>query len=170
VTEASPVTAGRRLLSLVLVAGGVFLGLRLVHLAIPVFYPQVLSGPFSVDRFEEVERYSGFSPLTPYYRPELLGERAVNITVSRRPEPAVVVFWQGERFLRLTQRLGGPSFPPGRGARPVPGRPDATWWMEGKTRFVVLDQDGLRLELRTDLALEDTARVVRTLRRFDRLR
>jgi len=159
----------RGVVSFVILATIFFALLRLVHLVVPVFYPGVLSGPFSVDGFEEVEELAGFSPRLPFYRPEVLGTRPVNITVTRRPQPKVVVFWQAEHFLYLSQRRGGRPLRPPPAAAPLPRHPDALWWREGDTRHVQLQRDDLWIELRTDLPLQDVERLVETLRPYEEL-
>jgi len=150
--------------SFVVLAVIFFALLRLVHLVVPIFYPQVLSGPFSVTDFDEVEEVAGFSPRLPFFRPEVLGSRPVNITVTRRPRPRMVAVWQAERFLRLEEQRGGtlPGAPPS--ARPLPRHPDSQWWQEGGTHHVQLQRDGLWIDLRTDLPLQDVERLVETLR------
>ena len=56
-----------------------------------------------------------------FYRPEVLGTRPVHITVTRRPQPKLVVFWQAEHFLYLSeQRGGGRRAPPPTSAQPNP--------------------------------------------------
>lgn len=159
----------RGIASFVVIAALFFAALRLVHLAVPVFYPKVLAGPFSLDDFAAVEEITGFSPLLPFYRPQELGERPVAITATRRPHPGVVVFWQGEHFLYLSSRRGGrlPAVPAT--ARPLPRHPDARWWRDGATHYVVLERRGLEVELRTDLGLEDVERIVETLRPYEEL-
>lgn len=155
---------GRAVLSFVILAALFFGLLRLIHLVVPVFYPQVLSGPFSVTTFDEVEELAGFSPQLPFFRPQVLGTRPVHITVSRRPRPRVVTLWQAERFLRLEEQRGGEleGAPPT--ARPLPEHPDSLWWREGTTHHVQLRRDGLWIDLRTDLPLQDVERLVETLR------
>lgn len=148
----------------------VFVLLRLLNLAVPLFYPKVLSGPFSLDGLDQVEEYTGFSPRVPFYRPEVLGARPVNITVTRRPYPKVVVFWQGEHFLRLEEQRGG-RLPPTRPSdRPLAGHPGWRWWREGRTIHAALGESRLWIELRTDLSLQDVERIVDTLRPYRELR
>lgn len=148
---------------------GLLLAMRMLHLGIPIFYPKVLDGPFSLDALAEVEEYTGFQPLVPFYRPEVLGTGPVNITARRSPRPQVTVFWQGRRFLRLTERQGGsrPFVRPG--ARPLPNHPESLHWQEGRTRRVVIEDDGLWVEIRTDLPEEDLHRLVETLRPYEEL-
>lgn len=156
--------------SFLVAALGIFFALRLVHLGIPIFYPKVLTGPFSLDRIESVAEYTGFSPRLPFYRPEQLGLRPVNITVTRRPYAKVVIFWRAEHFLYLAEQEGGqPSRQAAGDAQPLPGHPEATWWQEGRTHHVVLALDGLWIELRTDLTLLDVQRIIDTLRPYDEL-
>ena len=159
----------RGVVTFVVLAALFFALLRLVHLVVPVFYPQVLSGPFSVEGFGEVKELAGFSPRLPFYRPEVLGTRPVHITVTRRPQPKVVVFWQAEHFLYLAEQRGGRRARAPASARPLPRHPDARWWREGETHHVQLEREGLWIELRTDLPLQDVERLVETLRPYEEL-
>jgi hypothetical protein len=143
--------------------------LRLAHVVIPVFYPKVLTGPFSLDRVEAVEEYTGFAPRLPFYRPEDLGARPVSITVTRRPYPKVVIHWQGEHFLRLAEQQGGEIHPSGPATRPLEDHPEGSWRSEGRTHEVVLKKDDLWIEVRTDLSEEDARRIVDTLRPYEEL-
>jgi len=155
--------------SFVIVLVLLLLALRVVHLGVPIFYPRVLAGPFSLDSFGDIERYAGFSPLLPFYRPEYLGVKPVNITVTRRPYPKAVVFWHADHFLYLAEQQGGQRPPQRMREAPLPGHPEASWWREGETRMVVLQRDGLWIELRTDLSLRDVQRIVDSLRPYEEL-
>ncbi len=151
------------LASLLVIAGGWLLLLRLVHLAVPAFYPAALTGPVSVDDFEAASRHAGFSPHLPYYRPQRLGERPVHITAVRRPYPRVVTFWRGERFLYLAEQEGGAV--PARGVRgsPLADRPGSRTWRQGETHHVVLELDDRWIEIRTDLPRVEVERIVDSL-------
>ena len=146
-----------------------FLALRLLHVGIPIFYPQVPSGPYTLRGIAAVARYSGFSPRVPVYRPQQLGVRPVKITVTRRPQPRVVILWQAGRFLNLAQQRGGlaPRLPVA--AIPLPGHPGASWWREGGAYHVILKSADLWIELHTDLSLEDVGRILDTLRPYEEL-
>lgn len=146
-----------------------FLVIRVVHLGVPIFYPKVLAGPFSLDSFDEVEQYAGFSPRVPFYRPEVLGVRPVNITVTRRPYPKVVIFWRAEHFLYLEEQKGGQRPPEKIREKPLPGHPEASWWTEGDTHHVVMKAEDLWIEIRTDLSFRDVQRIVDTLRPYKEL-
>lgn len=148
---------------------GLWFALRVVHLGIPIFYPKVLTGPFSLESIEAAQSYLDFSPRMPFYRPEELGARPVNITVTRRPYSRLVVFWSARHFLQLTEQQGGPAPSDGAGGQPLPGHPDATWWNEGQTHHVVMKLDDLWIEVRTDLSLQDVQRLVDTLRPYKKL-
>lgn len=155
--------------SFVLITAIFWFALRLIHLLVPLAYPVVLQGPFSLDDAADVERYCGFSPLVPFYMPEELGGSPVNITAYRRP-PRAVLFWQGERFLRVEQTLGGemPAIPTD--AVTQPGLAEAVSWRRGETVYVAARVEGFTLELRTDLSLEDARRVVDSMRPYDEVR
>jgi len=146
-----------------------FVILRVVDLGVPLFYPKVLSGPFSLDNFDQVEQYSGFSPLLPFYRPEVLGVHPINITVTRRPYPKVVVFWHAEYFLYLSEQKGGERPLVTMREKPLPNHPEASWWSEGNTYHVLLEKDGLWVEIRTDLSFRDVERIVDSLRPYREL-
>lgn len=164
----------RSIASLLVVLGVLFLVLRVIHVGIPLFYPKVLRGPFSLDTVAQVEEYAGFSPLMPFFRPESLGERPVHVTVTRAPRARVTVFWQGERFLYLEERAGGrpPAVPENARAWTLgtPGAPeDARWWHQGRTVHAVARRGDRWVEVRTDLPAEDARRVVETLRPYREL-
>lgn len=168
-SDPAPSSPWRPLLVFAGIVGVLVVTLRLLHLVVPVFYPPVLAGPFSLEGFAEVERYTGFEPLLPFYRPEVLGTGPVNVTVRRQPRPQMVAFWLGERMLYLAETRGGPRpyvYPE---ARPLPDHPEALWWREGRTQRVVLEQDGLWVEIRTDLPQEDLHRLIETLRPYEEL-
>ena len=168
--QARPVHRWPPALTFLLVVIALLAALRLVHLVLPLVYPAVLSGPFSLDSVGEAEQYVGFPPRLPFYRPEVLGTAPVNITARRRPQPQVTVFWQGDRFLYLSERRGGTSPFVRPESRPLPDHPDSAQWREGRTWRVVLQRDDLWIELRTDLPEEDLHRLVDTLRPYAELR
>jgi hypothetical protein len=164
----------RGIFSLLAIAGIFFLAARALHLLVPLFYPAVLSGPFSVEEPEEVARYAGFSPLMPFYRPESLGRRPVHITAERRPRPRVTVFWNGARFLVLEEVLDGGrpprshQVPPG--ALPFPALEDGARWREGRTLHAAGRRGEVWVEIRTDLGEADLVRIAETLRPVEELR
>jgi hypothetical protein len=164
----------RGIVSLAVLAGVLFLLLRALHLGIPVVYPKVLQGPFSLASVAEVEEYAGFSPLVPFFRPGSLGERPVHVTVTRGPRARVTVFWQGERFLYLEERAGGGAPPVPENARPwelrTRGAPEeARWWRRGRTVHAVARRGDHWVEIRTDLTDDDARRIVETLRPYREL-
>jgi len=161
----------RGIATLLVVFGVLFLLLRALHLGVPLLYPKVLQGPFSLESVAEVEEYAGFSPLVPFFRPATLGERPVHVTVTRRPRARVAVFWQGERFLYLEEREGGGPPPVPENAREwslaTPGAPEeARWWRQGRTVHAVARRGDHWVEVRTDLPADDARRVVETLRPY----
>jgi hypothetical protein len=147
-----------------------FSALRLLNLSIPIFYPKVLAGPFSLDSIESAAEYTGFSPRLPFYRPAVLGTKPITITVTRRPYPKVAIFWHGDHFLYLTEQRGGekPTGPPD--SQPLPTHPESSWWREGHTIQAVLKLEDLWIEIRTDLSLQDVQRIIETLQPYERLR
>lgn len=157
--------------TLVVILAVLFLVLRALHLGIPVLYPKVLQGPFSLESVAEAEEYAGFSPLVPFFRPASLGDRPIHVTVTRRPQAKVAVFWQGERFLYLEEREGGPPPPIPENAQTwdlrTPGAPEeAHGWRQGRTVHAVARRADHWIELRTDLPEEDARRIVETLRPY----
>jgi hypothetical protein len=158
------------LASLIVVLAVLALLLRLLHLGLPLAYPRVLQGPFSVADLGAVEEYAGFSPLVPFFRPQQLGPQPVYVTVFRRPRPRVVALWQGEHFLFLEQTQGGPAPPVPPDAHPLAVPGGASAWRHGRTLHVVARREGLWIVLRTDLDERAARRLVETLRRQRDLR
>ena len=152
------------LVTLVVVLAVLAVLLRVLHLVIPIAYPQVLQGPFALAGLGEVEEVAGFSPLVPFFRPQTLGREPVHVTVFRRPVPRVVVVWQGERFLHLELRRGGEAPPVPPDAEPLPVTGGGRWWRHGRTRHVVARRDDFWVALSSDLDDRDVRRVVATLR------
>jgi hypothetical protein len=164
----------RGILSLLVIAAVLFLALRAIHVGIPLVYPRVLRGPFSLGGLAEVEEYTGFSPLVPFFRPQALGERPVHVTANRPPRAAVVVFWQGDRFLYLEEREGAAAPPVPENARTWSLEGPAAagehhWWRQGRTIYAVTRRGDLWIELRTDLSDDDARRVLETLRPYQEL-
>lgn len=155
--------------SLLVILGGFFLAARVLHLVVPLFYPPVLAGPFSVEDIGEVEEYTGFSPLMPFYRPEELGREPVHITAERRPRPRVTVFWHGRHFLYLEERLDGDRPDTPADTRPFPILDEGRRWNEGETLHAIGKRGDLWIRLRTDLGEEDLRRVAETLRPLEEL-
>lgn len=149
--------------SFLLVTTAVFLVLRLIHVAVPLFFPETSPGPFPLASVEEVGPRLGFAPYVPAYRPLTLGERPPTLTGVRAPRPTVVIVWRGERYLVLTQRRGGarPEQPPT--SVPLAGVPDSAWWSDGGRRHLVLRREELWITLETDLSAQELRRVADTL-------
>ena len=148
---------------------GLFVALRLLHVAVPVLHPELHRGPYRVARIEETPQQLGFSPWVPYYRPQRLGLRPMEITITQQPAPRIVIAWQGDSFLRLTQQRGAPRpLPPH--SRPLTSRPGAYWWRDKETLHAALQANDLWIAVETDLPERDFQRVVDTLRPFEELR
>lgn len=143
---------------------GLFAALRVLHVALPIFYPQMLTGPFRVESPAAAHGYLGFAPRLPFYRPQQLGPRPLDVTVARRPHPEIVILWKAERFLRLTERKGGDPPMIAATGQSLPGHPDAVVWGDRHTRRVVLKIDDLWIELDTDLSERDVLRLIDTLK------
>lgn len=152
------------LTSFIIISAAVFLGLRGLHLAVPLIFPETRQGPIAVARLEDVRRQVGFAPLAPAYRPSILGENPERITVWLSPTPTFEIVWRGaEHDLSVTQRRGGPGpdVPPL--ARPFEDVPNATWWVAGSRQHLVLKRDGFWIELETSLPSRELRRFADTL-------
>ena len=152
------------LFSLLLVTAGVMGALRVVHVSIPMVFPQTRQGPVEVGSLAEVRRLAGFSPLLPAYRPALLGEQAASMTFSYHPQPAFVIVWRaGDQYLAVTQQRGGPKpdHPPL--AQPLDAVPDSTWWTDGGQSRVILARGGFWILIETSLPSRELVRFADTL-------
>lgn len=150
--------------SFLLITGVVFLGLRLLHLGIPMFYSGGPTGPVHLDNLADVARYTNFSPSLPTYWPEQLGASPVRITVTRRPTPRVEMVWNAEASLTMEQQQGGapPAYPAR--AEPFPGQVGSHWWREGELHRVLLQRNELWIEIGTDLPFDDLRRLLSSFR------
>ncbi len=128
--------------SFALIAAGVLLALRLLHVGVPLFFPDTRPGPFALTSLDEVRRRVGFAPLVPAYRPAALGDRP---------------------SLSLTQRRGGavPAHPAT--GQPLPDVTDSTWWRDGPRLRLVLKRGEFWIEVETDLPSRDLKRIADTL-------
>lgn len=149
--------------SFLLIVGGVLLVLRVVHLAVPAFFPAARPGPVVVATLDEAQRRLGFPPLVPAYRPATLGERPARLTVRLGPQPTFTAVWQGEHYLSVTQWRGGPRPPHHPLSQPLSGVPDSEWWMEGPRHHLVLVRGEFWVEVVTDLPSRDLRRIADTL-------
>jgi hypothetical protein len=141
----------------------VLLGLRLLHVGVPLFFPDTRPGPFTLTSLDDVRRRVGFAPLLPAYRPAALGDRPSSLTVWLSPQPTFVIVWRGENYLSVTQRRGGPVpvHPPT--SQPLPEVTDSTWWRDGARYHLVLKRDEFWIEVETDLPSRDLRRIADTL-------
>jgi hypothetical protein len=154
------------LVSFVLLTAGMLLALRAVHVAVPVLFADSRPGPFALTRLEDVERYAGFAPIVPAYRPEALGTRPAALTVARAPYPTFSVVWRADRYLTLTQRRGGASPPHPATSVELADVPGSRWWWDGGAHHLLLRRDGFWIVIETDLPQRDLARIADTLRPF----
>jgi len=153
--------------SFVVIAGVVFLGLRLLHLGVPLVFPNVRSGPIALASLDEVERRVGFAPMIPAYRPAELGNAPASITVSFNPRPTFAIVWkQGDQMLSVTEWRG--SFKPDEAplSRPLDGVANSSWWLEGAHAHLNLLRDGYWITIKTTLPERDLARLADTLTRY----
>jgi hypothetical protein len=154
----------RGLRAFLLITGVVALGLRLLHTAVPVAFPETRQGPIHVERLEEVRRLTGFTPLVPGYRPAALGTGPTSVQVWLSPSPTFVVVWQqGDQYLSVTQRRAGPkpAHPPLAAA--LAGVPGSTWWTEGSRSHVILARGEFWIAIETSLPDGELRRFADTL-------
>jgi hypothetical protein len=161
-------TGLRGFASFLALAAGLALGLRTLHVALPLVSPQVPAAPRRLADPALARRHTGFSAWLPFYRPERLGARPVEVLVTHRPDPALRIVWRGERLLVLEQRRRFPAPPPS--ARPLAGRRGALAWQEGGLRRARLRVGELEIDVATDLELADLERLVASLTPLERLR
>lgn len=149
--------------SFVVLLLGMLAALRFLHVTLPLFYPQMLTGPFAISDLRTARSYLDFSPHVPFYRPQSLGPQPVSVTVTRRPYPEIVIIWQSTHFLSLSERKGGPMPASALTSRPLPGHPDSAAWQDGRLRRVIFKLGELWIDLQTDLSEQDVHRLVETL-------
>lgn len=152
------------LLSFVLIAAVVLLVLRLAHVGVPILFPETRQGPVAVASLDEARRRLGFAPIVPAYHPAALGDRPTSIAVLLSPVPTVIVVWrEGDEYLSVTQRRGGPKpdHPPL--AEPLTDVPDSTWWMAGSQNHLIIWRVGFWIEMATSLPARDLKRFADTL-------
>jgi hypothetical protein len=146
------------------IAAALLVTLRVVHVATPIVFPSTRLGPIDVENLDDVRRLTGFVPAVPAYRPALLGDRPVNITVTLSPRPAFAIIWRaGGQYLSVTQRQGGsrPALSPL--SVPLADVPDSAWWMDGESSHLVLQRGGFWIELETSLPRSELKRFADTL-------
>ncbi len=153
----------RGLASFLLIAGGVLVTLRVLHLGVPLIVPDARPGPFAARSLDEVRRHLGFAPLVPAYRPATLGAGPPSLTVTLGPHPTFLAVWRGEHYLSLTQRRGGPTpaHPPT--SQALGGVADSLWWREGAAHHLVLRRGEFWIVVETDLPWRDLRRLADTL-------
>ena len=149
--------------SFALIAAVILLGLRVLHVGVPLFFPDTRPGPFALGSLEDVRRRVGFAPLVPAYHPAALGDRPSSLTVALSPRPTFEIAWRGERYLSVTQRRGGdmPAHPST--AEPLPDVPGSVWWQDGPLLHLILKRDEFWVEVETDLPARDLKRIADTL-------
>ena len=150
--------------SFVFVAAAVLIGLRLLHLAVPLVFPNARQGPIAIASLDDVRRRVGFTPILPAYRPATLGSQPASMTVQLFPAPTFAIVWrEGDQYLSVTERQGGarPEHPPLAG--PLAGVPDSTWWTDGSRRRAIVARGGVWIELETNLPERELRRFADTL-------
>jgi hypothetical protein len=151
--------------SFVVTATIVLVGLRGLHVGVPLFVPNTRPGPFALASLDDVQRVAGFRPLVPGYHPASLGDRPSGITVWLSPQATAAIVWTGEHTLSLTERLGGAMPAHAAIAQPMPDVPDSLWWQDRSRCHLVLKRGDLWIEMETDLGERDLRRFADTLSR-----
>ena len=152
------------LITFTVVAAVVLIGLRIVHLAVPMLFPGTQPGPISAANLDEARQRAGYSPIVPAYHPASLGAEPSSITVLFAPSPTLIIVWrQGNDYLSVTEYRGGhrPASPPT--ATPLSGVADSIWWTTGNERHLVVARVGFWIELTTNLPVSDLRRFADTL-------
>jgi hypothetical protein len=153
--------------SFLVIAAVVFGLLRVVHVGVPLAFPETRQGPIALASLDDVRRQAGFAPVLPAYRPASLGERPSSMTLTYRPRPTFTVVWQqGDDYLSVVQQRGGsrPESPPL--ARPLEGVPDSLWWMEGSRAHLVIARGDFWITIVTSLPPAELRRFADTLSEF----
>ena len=150
--------------SFVVIVAVVFGGLRLAHVTVPTLFPETRQGSIAVSDLDEVRRLVGFAPMLPAYRPASLGERPTSALITFGSWPTLAIVWQnGEEYLSVTQRRGGPrpEHPPL--ARPFEDVPGSTWWADASRRYLLLERGEFWIQIETSLSARDLRRFADTL-------
>jgi hypothetical protein len=157
----------RGLSSFVVIAAVVLAGLRAGRLAVPVRLPGTRQGPIAVASLDEAGRRAGFAPIVPAYHPASLGAEPTSISVLLSPEPTVIVIWrQGDEYLSITERRGGPRPDAPPLAQPLAEVPDSSWWMAGSQNHLIVRRAGYWIEMATSLPARDLKRFADTLTQY----
>ena len=150
--------------SFALITAAVLVGLRLVHVSVPLVFPQTRLGPIPIASLDEVRPRVGFAPLIPAYRPSALGDRPASMSVVLSPRPTFAIVWrEGDQYLSVTQRRGGPmpEHPPL--SQPLKDVADSTWWMERSRCHLILARGEFWIEVETSLPEGELKRFADTL-------
>jgi len=153
--------------SFALITAGVLLGLRVLHVSIPLVFPETQQGPIAIASLDEVRPRLGFGPILPAYRPSTLGDRPASMSIAFSPRPTFVVVWRtGEQYLSITQRQGGPR--PGNPplSQPLTGVADSTWWVERSRSHLILSRGEFWIEVETSLPPGELSRFADTLTEY----
>jgi hypothetical protein len=150
--------------SFVLIAAAVFGALRLVHVSLPLAFPETRQRPIAIARLDDVRQQAGFAAIVPAYRPATLGERPSGITLTYRPRATLTVEWQqsGE-YLSVTQQRGGPRPDAPPLARPFEGVQDSLWWMDAGRATLQMPRGEFWITLTTSLPVGELRRFADTL-------
>ena len=152
------------LTSLVLITAGVMAGLRVVHVTVPLVFPETRLGPVAVASLDEGAHRVGFSPMLPAYRPASLGTEPSSMKVTPSPRPTFDIVWQQSAdYLRVRQRREGqtPEHPPL--SQPLTDVPDSLWWTDGTRSHLLLSRNGFWIEIETTLPARELRRFADTL-------
>lgn len=152
------------LVSFALITAGVLLALRVLHLAVPVAFPETRQGPIAIANLDDVRRLAGFAPMLPAYRPATLGSQPAGMTVVLSPRPVFTIVWRdGGQYLSVTQRRGGamPAHPPL--SQPLRDVSDSTWWEDASRSHLILARGEFWIEIETSLPPGELRRFADTL-------
>jgi hypothetical protein len=150
------------MLRFAVVAIAVFGVLRIMHVAAPLLFPESRRGEVHLVDLIGVASQAGFPAIVPAYRPAMLGERPVDITVSFGTRTVVTIAWrQDGNMLTVVQRRGAIAPPPL--SRRWGDLQDAVWWDANDRRHALVHRDGFSIAIETTLELRDLRRMVDTL-------
>jgi hypothetical protein len=152
------------LLSFIVVAVVILGALRVLHLGVPLLFPETRQGPIDVASLDDVRPRLGFAPMIPAYRPAVLGDRPDRIQIRFGPPASFDIRWEeGAEYLQVVQQQGGraPAHPPI--ARPLEDVPDSLWWADGTRNHVILSRQGFWVAIETNLPARELRRFADTL-------
>jgi len=149
--------------SFLLILVGLLLAMRAVHVVAPMVYAPGDPRPLHTTDLQLATERAGFEPWLPFYVPQKLGAPP-QLTAIRRPRARISIVWDGESKMMIREEPSSPNDVSPPGASPLPGGRGDVWWEGPDFLHAVAMRGDLRIEIATDLAIEDLGRVVATLR------